>query len=94
MEPDKSPGGVDGRFPASTWVKVVTETWQVGLGGRGVDGEPLQVASVSRGSDREQNTHVVSESASRSWPFGGIRIQQRLDKVFGLRFLSQYVSNE
>ena len=41
MEPDESTGGVDGRLPAGTWVEVFAETWQVGLGGRGVDGEPL-----------------------------------------------------
>ena len=41
MEPDESPRGVDGGLPAGTWVEVFAETWQVGLGGRGVDSNPL-----------------------------------------------------
>jgi len=41
VEPNKSPGGGDGGFPTSAWVEVFTETWKVGLGGRGMDGEPL-----------------------------------------------------
>ena len=41
VESDESPGGVDGGLPSSTWVEVFAETWQVSLGGRGVDGKPL-----------------------------------------------------
>lgn len=41
VEPNEGPGGIDGRPPTSTWIEVVAQTWQVRLGGRGVDGEPL-----------------------------------------------------
>ena len=52
MEPDDSPGGVDGGLPAGTWIKVVAETRQIGLGGWGVDSKPLGSVSVA-GLDRE-----------------------------------------
>ena len=41
------------------------------------------VVSASQGGTGKQNTHVIGESASRGWPFSGIRIQQQLDKVLG-----------
>ena len=74
VESDESSGGVDGGLPASTWVEVFAETWQIGLGGRGMDGQPLWVVSALRGPDREQNTHVFSKSTSSGWSFSRIRI--------------------
>jgi len=47
VEPDEGTGGVDGGFPAGTWVEVFTKTWQVGLGGRGVDSKPLYAVLAS-----------------------------------------------
>lgn len=77
VEPNESPGGVDGRLPASAGIEVFAQTWQVGLGGRGVDGEPLWPSCQFHGDQigGQPNTHVIGESNGCGRSVDGIGIQ-------------------